>query len=146
MTDSRLPDKPVLGLLFRLLHAHHAREIDAALRKAGFGDIRPHHANVFPFVGPDGIQIGELADLALVRKQTMAQAVDELERAGYVERRPDPSDRRAKLVFLTEKGKRVSPVSRAAAKRVEDRWAKLIGRAEIEHLRSALRELFEQLQ
>jgi hypothetical protein len=52
---------------------------------------------------------------------TMAQAVDQLERMGYVERRPNPRDRRSRLVFLTERGASVKPVTHATAARVEER-------------------------
>ena len=48
--------------------------------------------------------MSELAELAHVRKQTMTQAVEQLERTGYIERRPNPNDRRSRLVFLTERG------------------------------------------
>src|SRR6516162_10151212 len=99
--EADFPSQPLIGLLLRLVYQHYAQEIDAALRDAGFDDIRPGAANVFPFVRPDGISVAELAELAGVRKQTMAQAVEQLERAGYVERRPNPRDRRSRLVFLT---------------------------------------------
>src|SRR6266487_6212076 len=102
--EPNFPARPVIGLLLRLLYQHYAQDIDAALTDAGFGDIRPPHSNVFPFVPAEGIQVSELAQLARVRKQTMAQAVVQLERAGYLERRPDPHDRRARLIFLTAKG------------------------------------------
>jgi DNA-binding MarR family transcriptional regulator len=36
--------------------------------------------------------------------RAMGERVDELEHLGYVVRRPDPSDRRAKLITLTKKG------------------------------------------
>jgi DNA-binding MarR family transcriptional regulator len=120
--------------------------VDAALRAAGFGDIRPPHANVFPFVPPEGIQVSELAQLARVRKQTMAQAVEQLERAGYVERRPDPRDRRARLVFLTPRGEAVRPVTVAAGHRVEQRWAELTSPEEIEALRASLQRLLTSLR
>lgn len=145
MTDA-LPPRPVLGLLFRLLHQQHAREVDKALFNEGFDDIRPAHANVFPFVRGEGIQVAELAALAGVRKQTMAQTIEEMEKAGYVERRPDPRDRRAKLVFLTAKGRSVGPVARAAGQRVEERWVDLIGDDELERLRETLSTLFARLQ
>ena len=96
------PARPLIGLLLRLLYQDYAKAIDSALDDAGFGDIRPPHANVFPFVPPDGISVSGLAELARVRKQTMAQAVDQLEAMGYVERRADPDDRRSRLVLLTE--------------------------------------------
>ena len=50
------------------------------------------------FLG-QGIQVSALTQLARVRKQTMAQAVEELEKLGYVERRADPADGRARLVL-----------------------------------------------
>jgi DNA-binding MarR family transcriptional regulator len=145
MEEADLPDRPLLGLLLRLAHQHWAQDIDAALSAAGFGDIRPPHASVFPFVPPEGIQVSALAKIARVRKQTMAQAVDQLERLGYVERRPDPHDRRARLVFLTQRGKAVRPVTHVAGQRVEERWAELIGSEEIEALRAALQLLLARL-
>jgi DNA-binding MarR family transcriptional regulator len=97
-------------------------------------------------VPPDGITVSELSDLARVRKQTMAQAVDQLERTGYVERRPNPRDRRSQLVFLTERGTSVTPVTHAAAARVEERWAELTSPQELEALRASLLNLVTKLR
>jgi DNA-binding MarR family transcriptional regulator len=144
--NDHLPPRPLLGLLLRLVHHHWAQDIDGALQAAGFDGIRPPHANVFPFVPPEGIQVSALAELARVRKQTMAQAVEQLERLGYVERRPDPNDRRARLVFLTPRGHAVRPVSHAAGHRVEERWAELTSPEEIESLRLTLQRLLTQLR
>ncbi len=120
--------------------------MEAALDEAGYGDIRPPHANVFTFARPEGIQVSELTKLARVRKQTMTQAVEELERLGYVERRPDPNDRRGRLVFLTEKGQGVRPIAMAAGRRVDESWAALTSQQQMDDLRTALRRLLEQLQ
>lgn len=135
-----------LGLLLRLVHQQYAQAVDAALEEAGFRDIRPPHSNVFTFARPEGIQVSELTRLAHVRKQTMTQAVEELERMGYVERRPDPNDRRARLVFLTERGKGVRPVAMAAGKLVEQRWSEMAGPDEIEAVRQGLQNLLEALR
>src|SRR4029077_10016568 len=108
---------------------------------AGFGDIRPTHANVFPFVPDDGISVSALAARALVRKQTMAQSVDELEQLGYVERRPNPNDRRSRLVFLTKRGASVRPLTLETAERVENGGPALTSRAELEALRGSLLHL-----
>src|SRR5258708_39853325 len=102
--EADFPDRPVIGLLLRLVYQHYAQNSDAAGRQAGFGDIRPAAANVFPVVPPEGITASRLAELARVRKQSMGQAVEQLERTGYVERRPNPRDRRSRLVFLTDRG------------------------------------------
>ena len=144
--EADFPGRPVIGLLLRLVYQHYAQDIDAALREAGFGDIRPGAANVFPFVPPEGITVSRLAELARVRKQSMAQAVNQLERTGYVERRPNARDHRSQLVFLTERGASVPPVTHAAAERVEERWAYLISPAEFEALRSSLLRLLAELK
>jgi DNA-binding MarR family transcriptional regulator len=144
--DPRLPSNPPIGLSLRLVYQHYSQEIEAALRDNGFTDVNPAAANVFPFVPPDGITVSELAELAGVRKQTMAQAVEQLERTGYVERRPSPHDRRSRLVFLTERGATVPQVTHAAARRVEERWADLTGPQELEALRASLHNLLSKLR
>ena len=146
MDAGDLPAEPLIGLLLRLVYQQYAHDIDAALREAGFDDIRPAAANVFPFVPPDGITVSQLAELARVRKQTMAQAVDQLERSGYIERRPNPRDRRSRLVCLTERGMAVPPVTHAAAERVEQRWAQLTNKRELEALRAGLLGLLTELR
>ena len=146
MPSKRFPTQPMIGLLVRLIYQHYSQAMDAALREAGFDDIGPSAGNVFPFVGPAGITVSELAALAHVRKQTMAQAVEQLELAGYVERRPNPDDRRSQLVLLTERGKSVPPVTHAAAARVEERWAALTSPKELEGLRKSLLRLHDKLQ
>jgi DNA-binding MarR family transcriptional regulator len=144
--EASFPARPPIGLLLRLLYQHYSQHIEEALGEAGFGDIRPSAANVFPFVPPEGITVSVLAELAQVRKQTMAQAVDQLERTGYVERRPNPDDRRSQLVFLTQRGASVPPVTHAAAERVEKDWAELTSSEESEVLRESLLHLLTKLR
>jgi DNA-binding MarR family transcriptional regulator len=144
--EAPFPARPLIGLLLRLVYQQYAQSIEAALHEAGFGDIRPAHANVFPFVPPEGITVSGLAELASVRKQTMAEAVEQLERMGYVERRPNPRDRRSRLVFLTPRGASVKPVTHATAARVEERWAELTSPEELEALRASLLRLLSELR
>jgi DNA-binding MarR family transcriptional regulator len=140
------PEQPTIGLLLRLVYQHYSQEIDAALGDAGFADIKPSAANVFPFLSPEGATISELAELAHVRKQTMAQAVEQLERSGYIERRTNPRDQRSQLVFLTERGRSVPPVTHGAARRVEEHWAQLTSPAQLEGLRKSLFRLLTRLR
>ncbi len=134
-----------IGLLLRLLYQLYSQEIQGALRQAGFDDINPAAANVFTFLTSKGSTVTELATLSHVRKQTMAQTVEQLERSGYIERRPNPSDRRSQLISLTARGKRVPLVTHKAAAAVENRWARLAGANELEFLRGSLADLFSQL-
>jgi len=100
----------------------------------------------FPFVPQEGITVSRLADLARVRKQSMAQAVDQLERTGYVERRPNPRDHHSRLVFLTDRGASVPPVTHAAAARVEKHWTQLTSPKDFEALRGSLVRLLAELR
>lgn len=145
-TMSKQAEAPPLGLLLRLLHQHWTQSVDAALDAAGYDDIRPSHSNVFAFTPPEGIQVSALTQLANVRKQSVTQAVEELERLGYVERRPDPNDRRARLVFLTARGQGVRPVAMAAGRQVQDHWEALLGGEDIDALTQLLQKLLGRLK
>ncbi len=138
-------EPPTMGLLLRLLYQLYSLEIQGALREAGFDDINPAAANVFTFLTSEGATVSELANLSHVRKQTMAQTVEQLERTGYVERRPNPNDRRSQLVFLTSRGKRIPRVTHKAAAAVEKRWAGVSGADELETLRMSLLDLLTRL-
>ena len=78
------------------------------LEEAGITDVRPTHGCVFRFVHGDGMRLTELASLAGLTKQSVGEIVDDLAGLGYLERYPDPTDKRAKLIRLTEKGSRPS--------------------------------------
>ena len=79
------------------------RSIAAAVAAAGH-PIRPAHAAVFTNIDSEGTRLTQLAERALMTPQAMAELVDDLARLGYVTREPDPSDGRAKLIVLTDRG------------------------------------------
>ena len=141
-----VPSRDAIGLLLRLLHQHWGEDIAAALQAEGLSGISAAHAVVIPFVPPEGIPVSELARLARMRKQSMAEAVEQLERLGYVERKPAPTDRRARLVLLTDRGRAVRSVAVAAGREVEDRWAGLTSREDVEELRTILQQLLGRLR
>ncbi|GAA0210794.1 hypothetical protein GCM10009527_003470 [Actinomadura nitritigenes] len=67
----------------------------------GHPDLRPQHGVVLAYLDPEGSRATELARRSGQHKQVVGNVLDELEDLGCVERRPDPSDRRAKLVVPT---------------------------------------------
>jgi DNA-binding MarR family transcriptional regulator len=79
----------------------------AGLAEAGHEEVRPAHAAVFQYLDDDGTTVSTLAGRAQMTKQAMAELVHHLEKHGYVVRLPDPSDRRAKLVKPTDRGRDV---------------------------------------
>jgi DNA-binding MarR family transcriptional regulator len=95
---------PDLGVLASRLLFSLQDELFEGLAEAGYGDLHPRHGAVLAFLDEDGIRATELARLSGRHKQIVGRLVDELEELGYVERRPDPADRRAKLIFPTERG------------------------------------------
>jgi len=94
------------SLAFGLLAAGRALVdgVSAGVRARGFDDVRPAHGFAFSRLSAGGATITQLAGHLDVTRQAAAQLVDELIARGYVERRPHPSDARARLIVLTEKG------------------------------------------
>lgn len=113
------------------------------LAETGFDDITPAQARVFSRLDPGGSRVSDLAERALVTKQTVTFMVDGLEAAGYVTRVPDPRDRRARLVRLAERGLRVVEVARSVEVQVEAEWAAHLGPRRMAALREALEALRE---
>lgn len=108
------------------------------LAERGFTDFRPAHGAVFQYLDETGTTVSALADRAQMTKQAMAELVTHLERHGYVERVPDPTDRRAKLVLPTERGREVLDVAQAIVPQIERRLSDLLGAARLRALRSDL--------
>jgi DNA-binding MarR family transcriptional regulator len=95
---------PDLGVLATRLLFSLQDELFARLAEAGYDDLQPRHGAVLAYLDEDGVRATDLARLTGRHKQVIGRIVDELEALGYVERRPDPEDRRAKLILPTERG------------------------------------------
>ena len=93
---------------------------------AGFPQ-KPSHSGVFAQIRSEGSRLSTLARGAGMTPQAMGELVDELEELGYVERRPDPTDRRAKLIVLTARGHDCIAAGRATIEGIEDRLDELLG-------------------
>jgi len=107
----------------------------------GHAEVRPPHANVMQFLDDDGTRVSVLAERAQMTKQSMAELVLHLERLGYVERVPDPSDRRAKLVRATARGGQLYAIAREVVAELEAEWTRRLGKAKMRQLRALLEEL-----
>jgi DNA-binding MarR family transcriptional regulator len=116
-------------------------EFREELAKTGYADIRPTHGCVFRFIRDEGMRLTELAGLAGITKQSAGEMVDDLVSRGYVERVPDPADRRAKLICLTERGKEAQAVGFELFAKVEERWADRYGPESFAQLRQLLEEI-----
>jgi|SRR5829696_1702327 len=131
---------PLAGLLEVAQQALLA-EFERELAKSGYGDIRPTHGCVFRFVRDEGMRLTELASLAGMTKQSVGEMVDGLVERDYVERIPDPEDKRAKLICLTERGKEAQRFGFALFSDLEERWAERFGSGRVAGLRGLLEEI-----
>jgi DNA-binding MarR family transcriptional regulator len=140
----RSPDN--LGLLLREPFRIGSELLHDELARRGHPDVRPPHGNVFQFLDDAGTRVGVLAQRAQITKQSMAELVAHLERHGYVERVPDPVDRRAKLVRATARGNEVYAIARAVVAEIEQQWTERLGKAKMGQLRQLLEELNANLR
>lgn len=102
---------------------------------AGYAEVRASYgAILIPLFEEDGLRMGELAARSRLSKQTMTTMVRLLERDGLVERRSDPSDRRATRVFLSERARAFRPVAESALEELDRLVARVLrpgGRAQL---------------
>jgi len=97
------------------------------VERAGFADIRMVHLNLYRNLDFDGTRLTELAARANMTKQSMQELVDRAEALGFVERRPDPQDRRAKMVAFSDRGLALLDVLHQAILYAEQRMVAAIG-------------------
>ncbi|MEV6483521.1 MarR family transcriptional regulator [Streptomyces sp. NPDC051576] len=141
MTDDDT-DELNLGLLMFIPYRFMESAVMAALKSAGH-DISLTQARVFQRIGPEGSRLAELAEASQVSKQTIGSIVDQLERAGYVRRVPDPRDARARLVTLTAQGHELVELSLPVVRDIQAKWTAHLGPARTRQLRQALEALRE---
>lgn len=97
------PD-PNLAILLREPFLAFIAELLRRLHDAGYDDLRIAHLVVFQHIDPEGSRLTDLAAKAQMTKPSMSYLVEHLEETGYLERLPDPTDGRARLVRLTDRG------------------------------------------
>jgi len=105
--------------------------------------LRRKHGAVIANIDPGGTRPSVLAARAGMTRPAMGELIDELEAAGYVERVPDPDDRRAKLIKPTRKALARQRLAREVNAEIEAAYVKRLGRDRYHRLREALAELVD---
>jgi DNA-binding MarR family transcriptional regulator len=132
---------PDLGTLAASLLYPLQQELIERLAERGHRQLRPCHGVILSHLDDDGVRATELARLTAQHKQYVGRLIDELEELGYVQRRPDPSDRRGKLVVLTERGRDEQREADLILAEIEARHAARIGARRYADFRRLLRAL-----
>jgi len=134
-----------LGILTARLLFAIQDELYARLEEAGHKELTRLHGAVIAHLDEEGTRATELARRSGRHKQIIGRIVDELEELGYVERRPERVDRRAKLVVPTELGREAMRLSDEIILDIERRQAASLGQARYDDFKQALRTVVDSL-
>ncbi|MCO1594855.1 MarR family winged helix-turn-helix transcriptional regulator [Micromonospora sp. RHAY321] len=105
-------------------------------------DVTPSQSRALGVLARHGeLRPGAIAEHLRIAPRSATEVIDDLQTRGLVERRPDPADRRATLVVLTEEGTRVSAAIRAARRAEADRFFGHLDDADRDQLARILRTL-----
>ena len=139
-------DRLAIGqLLVRLLYLFRQELLSPAAER-GYRDIRAPHLQIFGNLGIDGIRLTGLAARAQLSLAATSEFVTELQELGYLERRPDPADGRAKLIFPTPRGRKALDDAGDRVAEIERHWSALVGRTRFDQAARALQDLLDQLE
>ena len=138
-----MASNPNLPVLMFVAHRHVEAQVMTALAAAGYVDITLAQARVLQRIAPDGTRLTILAEQAQVTKQSAGFLIDQLERVGYVERVPDPTDARARLVRIAARGLAAGVVAAEVIEQVERDWRAHLGDSAYDELAGTMEKLRE---
>ena len=141
-----MEDEPQLDLGLAALFAGQA--IAEAVRRRvearGFAGLRFSHGFLVQRLVEEEQSIAALAAALDVTQQAISKTVAELERLGYVRRRPDPRDGRVRLVALTDRGRAAVEVAREERAAVEAELRETLGPRRVAAATRVLRETLDR--
>lgn len=145
-TSRDLPaDRLAVGQLLGRLQREFRRAILAPAADGGYGDIRDPHLQIFGNIRMGGVRLTEIAARAQLSLAATSELVNDLESLGYLYRRPDPSDGRAKLIDLTERGRSLMAAAGDVVAGIEERWAAAVGRQRFAQMCATMQQLLDEL-
>lgn len=130
-----------LGALVSIVRAAISDRVRARLDREGFIDVTPAQEVALQVLAPAGMRLTDLAAAAGMAKQSMAYLVEQLEQAGYLERVPDQSDARAKLINRTERGWAYQKIAAEVVAELEAEWSDLLGVSDFAEMKRHLGRL-----
>jgi DNA-binding MarR family transcriptional regulator len=137
-TEPLIPARRPIPALLNEVKVAAVRKLFERLQQEGFEHVREGHGCVFGFIDiENGSRLTEMAERAGLTKQAVGEAATELERLGYAERLPDPTDKRAKIIKLTPSGVEACLTGRRIFAEIEREWAEEFGEDLIAQFREA---------
>lgn len=144
--SSDLPrDRLAIGqLLVRLLRLFRD-DLASPAAQRGYADVREPHYQIFGNIRMGGIRLTELASRAQLSLAATSELVNDLEALGYLTRRPDPADGRAKLIDLTGRGRALLGDAVGRVADIENRWSSAVGAKRFDDMCTTMQRLLDEL-
>ena len=139
------PDRLAIGQLLVRLLREFRDDLAAPRANAGYGDVREVHFQIFGNIRMGGIRLTELADRAQLSLAAASELVNDLGDLGYLTRRPDPADGRAKLIDLTKRGQALMADADGRVVDIERRWSKVVGERKFAQMTTTMQRLLDEL-
>lgn len=140
-------DSRLIGELLRNPNAARVRAVERGFAAAGHPAIRQPHLPILEYIDREhGSRTSYLARHANITAQAMGELVNHLAAHGYVERVPDPSDGRARLVRLTEQGQEAYRLAVRLVTDLETQWTMALGDDQMRELKRLLGQLWDAIQ
>ena len=133
----------LLRLLFRATHAMNA-DMAERIRARGFPDFQPSFTALLAHVDTEGTRIGTIATRMGTSRQAASQLLMTIEARGYVERIPDPNDRRAVIARHTPAGRRILLAAIEVMLSIEDEYRAILGEDGLVRLKRLLKRLLAE--
>ena len=113
--------------------------------QCGHSALRINYEPYIAIIGTNGARLSDIADLLGISRQAANQTANQIEAAGYIERKADPSDGRAKLLIATRQGLRLRKDGAREAARLQAQMIKIAGHQAINATIGTLGRLNSQL-
>ena len=139
------PDRLAIGQLLVRLLREFRDDLAAPRAEAGYGDVREPHFQIFGNIRMGGIRLTELAGRAQLCLAATSELVNDLAEMGYLARRPDPADGRAKLIDLTDRGRGLMAAAGERVADIERRWSELVGPRNFTLMTRTMQRLLDEL-
>ena len=145
MSSIPAQDGPYIGAMLRFIWQWVRERIFDGVVAAGYDDLNPAHIGLFRYPTLDGLRPTELADQLQITKQSINDLLRHLEQNGYLIRKVDPADGRARIIRLTAQGRRLERIINGQAQAAEQQIAEMVGSNSFTLLRNGLEELTDHV-
>jgi DNA-binding MarR family transcriptional regulator len=137
----KMSSRADFGILLGLAFQTFSDELRRTLHERGFDDLGRSYGYVFRALAAGPLRLHELSTGLGMTDQGAMKIIDEMAERGYVERRPDPADGRAKLISLARRGRQALVAARRFHGAYERRLGRMLGAADVATTRRVLEAL-----